>query len=79
MAVKRIAEAIVRNECSVLPVSSFVAGHYGISNVCLGLPSIIGSDGVQAILDIPLSDEELEKLQKSAQKLSELLEKVNFD
>ena len=79
MAVKRIAEAIVRNECSVLPVSSFVAGHYGISNVCLGLPSIIGSDGVQAILDIPLSDEELDKLQKSSQKLSELLEKVNFD
>ena len=79
MAVKRIAEAIVRNEASVLPVSSFVAGHYGISNVCLGLPSIIGSDGVQAILDIPLSDDELEKLQKSSKKLSDLLEKVNFD
>ncbi len=79
MAVKRIAEAIVRNESSVLPVSSFVAGHYGISNVCLGLPSIIGSDGVQAILDIPLSDEELKKLQKSSKKLSDLLEKVNFD
>ena len=79
MAVKRIAEAIVRHECSVLPVSSFDAGHSGISNVCLALPSSCGFRGVQGILDIPLSDEELDKLQKSSQKLSELLEKVNFD
>lgn len=76
MAVKRIAEAIVRNEHSVLPVSSLISGHYGLEDVCLGLPSVVGQNGVESVLDIPLSPEELSQLQSSAAKLHELIEEV---
>lgn len=68
MAVRRIAEAIVRDEHSVLPVTSLIQGHYGVDGICLGLPSIVGRNGVEAVLDIPLSADELARLQGSAQK-----------
>ena len=76
MAVRRIAEAIVRDEHSVLPVSSMISGHYGVEGICLGVPSIVGRGGVEAVLDIPLSAEELARLQSSARKMKELLGEV---
>ena len=72
MAVRRIAEAIVRDEHSVLPVTSLIQGHYGVDGICLGLPSIVGRNGVEAVLDIPLSAEELAQLQGSAEKMKAL-------
>ena len=77
MAVRRIAEAIVRDERSVLPVSSLITGHYGVDGVCLGVPSIVGRGGVQAVLDIPLAPEELAKLQRSARKMRALIDEVD--
>lgn len=77
MAVRRIAEAIVRDEHSVLPVSSMIQGHYGVDGICLGLPSIVGKNGVEAVLDIPLSTEELSKLQGSAQKMKALIDQLH--
>nr|WP_297176429.1 L-lactate dehydrogenase [uncultured Agathobaculum sp.] len=73
MAVRRIAEAIVRDEHSVLPVTSLIQGHYGVDGICLGLPSIVGRNGVEAVLDIPLSAEELAQLQGSAEKMKALI------
>ena len=77
IAVRRIAEAIVRDEHSVLPVSSMIQGHYGVDGICLGLPSIVGKNGVEAVLDIPLSTEELGRLQSSAQKMKALIEQLH--
>lgn len=76
MAVRRIVEAIVRDEHSVLPVSSMISGHYGVDGICLGLPSIVGRGGAEAVLDIPLSQEELARLQSSARKMQELIDEV---
>lgn len=78
MAVRRIAEAIVRDEHSVLPVSSMVTGHYGVSEVCLGLPAVIGRTGVQTVLDIPLNHEETMRLQSSANKLRGVLDEIGM-
>lgn len=77
MAVRRIAEAIVRDEHSVLPVSSLISGHYGVDGICLGLPSIVGRNGVEDVLDIPLSAEELSRLQNSAQKMKALIDQLH--
>lgn len=77
MAVRRIAEAIVRDEHSVLPVSSMIQGHYGVDGICLGLPSIVGKNGVESVLDIPLSTEELSRLQSSAQKMKALIDELH--
>ena len=76
MAVRRIVEAIVRDEHSVLPVSSMISGHYGIDGICLGVPSIVGRNGVEAVLDIPLSSDELARLQSSADKMRALIDEL---
>ena len=79
-AVERIVESIVRNEESILPVSTMVEGHYGLNDVCLGIPAIIGNTGVSSVLDIPLSDEEYSALHASANSLKEAIKKLdNFN
>ena len=77
MAVRRIAEAIVRNEHSVLPVTSMIHGHYGVDGICLGVPTIVGRNGAEAVLDIPLSEEELTQLQRSADTMREMIDKLD--
>ena len=67
MAVKRICEAIIRDEKSVLPVSNLINGLYGINDVTLSLPAIIGKDGVEDLVPIRLSAEEHKKLSDSAE------------
>lgn len=78
MAVRRIAECIVRDEHSILPVSSLIEGHYGLSGVCMGIPAIVGSRGVEKVVDIGLSGEEQLKLLRSAQSLQEVLGTIDF-
>lgn len=73
MAVARIAASIVNDEHSVLPVSVALHGQYGIDGVCLSVPSVLGVNGVERILEIPLSGEELVALRKSADTLKSLL------
>ena len=61
MAVKRICEAIVRNEKSILPVSSLMTGEYGLNDVVLSIPAVVDETGVQKVIPIELNDEELTK------------------
>lgn len=66
MAVRRICEAIVRNEKSVLPVSSYINGEYGLEDVVLSIPAVVGSEGVEKVVPIHLSQKEEDKLCESA-------------
>jgi L-lactate dehydrogenase len=72
----RIVEAILRDQNTVLSVSSFVQGSYGISDVCLSLPSIVNRNGIEKVLHLRLNDEEQEKLRQSATILRETIAKV---
>ena len=74
LAVRRIVEAILRDENSILTVSSLLNGEYGIKDIYLGVPSIVCSSGVKDIIEVPLSNSELESLKASADKLKESLE-----
>ncbi len=76
MSVKRICEAIVRDEKSILPVSSIQKGNYGIEGVSLSMPAIVGKHGVEALVPIELSKKEQEDLTKSAQTLKDVLNDV---
>ncbi|SDX87133.1 L-lactate dehydrogenase [Eubacterium barkeri] len=78
MAVRRICESIVRDEKSVLPVSSMVHGQYGIDDIVLSLPAILGSEGVETIVPMSLDDHEQTKLQASARVLKAIAEEL-FD
>ena len=72
MSVKRICECIVRNERSILPVSAMMHGEYGIEDITLSMPAIVGIGGVETHVPIALSEEEAEKLVESAKKLREV-------
>jgi L-lactate dehydrogenase len=62
----RITQAIVRNQRTVLSVSSLINDYYGISDVCFSLPTVIDRGGVEKVLRLELSPEEIEKLRHSA-------------
>lgn len=74
MAVKRICEAIIRDEKSILPISSKMNGAFGIKDISLSMPAIVGKDGVECHVPIQLDKEEISKLQKSAQTLQAILD-----
>lgn len=77
-AVKRIVSAIVRDEHAILPVSAYLDGQYGISGVCLGVPCVVGANGIEEILEIPLDDIEKKKLKYSASVMHSTLEKLRI-
>ncbi|MDE6951182.1 MAG: L-lactate dehydrogenase [Lachnospiraceae bacterium] len=72
MAVKRICEAIVRDEKSVLPISSMMHGEYGLTDVVLSMPAIVGENGVEHVVPVSLDEEEQKRLWNSAQVLKEI-------
>ncbi|MDY4442591.1 MAG: L-lactate dehydrogenase [Butyricicoccus sp.] len=78
MSVLRIATCIVRGERGVLPVSCYADGHYGLNEVCIGLPCVVGRNGIETVLDIPLSDEERSQLQRSAKTLKDALDALEL-
>lgn len=78
MSVRRICEVILRDEKSILPVSSIMYGEYGISDVALSMPAIVGKNGVETKVPITLSGDELERLQQSASMLRDVLDEVGM-
>ena len=78
MAVKRICECIVRDEKSILPVSSMIHGQYGITDITLSMPAIVGVQGIETHVPISLNDVEIEQLQNSAKTLKEIAQSLNL-
>ena len=78
MAIRRICEAIVRNEKSILPVSRLIEGEYGISDIYLSLPAIVGGAGLVRRIPLPLDEEETERLRKSAEMLKSIVSELEL-
>lgn len=78
MAVERIVECIIRNEHSILPVSVYMEGLYGLNDLCISIPTVVGQNGAEKILDIPLDDSETEKLLKSTEELKAVLKDIHL-
>jgi L-lactate dehydrogenase len=68
-----ITEAVLRDQHTVLTVSSPMSGQYGVSDIAISLPTIIGRNGIEEVLSLPLSDVEISGFQHSAQVLKENL------
>ena len=79
MAVRRICTAVMRDEDCVLPVSSLMVGEYGLSDLCISMPTIVGRNGVVARVPVSINDNEKKELQKSAEALKAIIEKVDFN
>jgi L-lactate dehydrogenase len=69
----RIVEAILRNQGTVLSVSSLVEDYYGISDVCLSLPTVVGRGGIERVLRLTLDEREQKALQHSADVLKKTI------
>ena len=74
LALLRIVGAILRNERSVLTVSVPLHGEYGLTDVSLGVPSIVSENGVESVIEATLSAEEKEALSSSASILLETIQ-----
>ncbi len=75
-ALVRITRAVLRDERTVLTVSAPTAGRYGLPDLCLSLPCIVGGIGVEAALEIPLTEAESAALHRSARTIQATLESV---
>lgn len=78
MAVKKICEVIVRDEKSILPVSSYMDGEYGIEDVVLSMPVIVGGGGIEEKVPISLSEQEMKALLNSAATLKAVLTSLDL-
>ena len=64
-----ITQAILRNQRSVLSISSLILDYYGLSGLCFSLPTVVSSSGVEQVLRLELSQDEITKLKHSAEVL----------
>ncbi len=72
MAIRRICGAVVRDEKSVLSVSNYMQGEYGISDIALSTPCVVGADGIEVRMPPSLNYREQEQMKASAQTLQEV-------
>lgn len=78
-SVTRICTAILRDERTIMPVSTYLDGEYGLNNICLSVPSIVGRAGVEKVIEIALDESEHEKLINSAEKMSEITKELESE
>ena len=78
MSVRRICEAIVLDQKSILPVSTIQKGLYGIDSVALSMPAIVGEHGVERQVKISLNDAEMQAIQDSASALKDVIKTLEI-
>ncbi len=78
MSVNKICDNILRDANNIMTVSTMMNGKYGINDVCLSLPAVIGANGIEKEVTPTLTDEEIEKLKASAAALRSVLDKLEF-
>jgi L-lactate dehydrogenase len=72
----RIVESILRDQNTVLSISTHIQGQYGIQDVFLSLPCVVNHNGIDRIIELPLNSKELEELQHSAQALQAVMRSI---
>lgn len=75
----RIVEAVLRNEHAVLPVSTVLSDYRGIDGVALSVPCVVGSNGIERVLETPMDEQEASWLESSATTLHESLKSLGLE
>lgn len=73
-ALMRITKAILNDENAVLPVGAPMNGEYGLNDIYIGTPAVVNASGIAQVLEVPLSDSEMKKMQDSAATLKKTAE-----
>lgn len=74
----KLCEALNYDVDSVLTISSMLDGEYGISDVCLSIPVVVGKGGIKGKIEVPLLDSEIASLRHSADSLKEVIKQIKF-
>ena len=77
-AAAQMAEAILKNQRRVVPVSAYLTGEYGLDDIYFGVPVILGAGGIEKIITLKLSKEEEVMLQKSATAVAKTRDELNM-
>lgn len=75
----RLVEAIIRDQSTVMSVSSLIKNYYGISDVCFSLPTVIDGGGVERVIQLELDQDEMNGLKKSAEVLKSTIHQLKLD
>lgn len=78
LAITRIVKAILRDENSILTVSTYLEGAYGINGVYISVPTVVGRTGAKNNVEVPYSSNEVDALRESAAMLKEIVENSNL-
>ena len=79
MSVTRICRAVIKDEKSVLPVSTVLHGEYGIEGCAVSVPAIVGHNGIEDLVPVSMSEEERVALDASASVLKNMMADIDFD
>ena len=74
----RIVQAIVKDQRSVLTVSTLLDNYLGISDVCLGIPVVVSRSGIERVVELELSEDEYVKLNESANVLKAMQREIGY-
>jgi len=77
VAVNTLVETLLKNQNTIRTVSSVIEGPYGINDVALSLPSLINANGVEKIVEFPITEEEEKMLKASAEAIKSMLNSVS--
>ncbi|MFC5589431.1 malate dehydrogenase [Sporosarcina soli] len=72
-----MAEAIIKDKKRILPSIAYLEGEYGYSDLYLGVPTVLGGNGIESVIELPLTDEERTALDKSVESVKTVLEICN--
>ena len=77
-AVTHMVDAIVKDRKEVIPVAAYLDGEYGTKDVCIGVPAVLGKDGIEQIIELELNTEEKEWFDKGVKNVKDSIAKISF-
>ncbi len=77
-AVATMVESIVKDKKKLMPISAYLEGQYGVKDVCLGVPAIVGKKGIEKIIELPLDEFEKNEFMKGANGVKEAISNLPF-
>ncbi len=77
-AVATMIESVMKDKRSIIPVSTMLEGEYGADDVCIGVPAVIGSQGVEKIIELPLDSFEQAIFSKGVSSVKEAIQTLHL-
>jgi len=73
-----MVEAVAKNKKRLLPCAAILDGEYGLSDICVGVPVLLGRNGIEKIVEVSLESSEIEALRTSAEAVREDIERLDL-